>query len=351
MKAIVVERSAEAGLPPLAWRDVPDVSPAPGEVLVEVHAAALNRADLMQRAGNYPPPPGASEILGLEMAGRVRSLGQGVVGLEVGERVYALLPGGGYAELVTVPASMLMRVPERMTLVQAAAVPEVFLTAYSALFWEGRLQPGETVLVHAGASGVGTAAIQMARRSGCRVFVTCGGPEKARACEALGAELAVDYRVDDFEDRIRHHLGNDVPIAAVGPGGVGGPGGVDVIVDMVGTDYFDRNLRLLNVKGRLVFVAAQSGPQVTMNILALTSKRLELIGVTLRARHVDEKVRLKNAFLEGYGHDLGAGAIGPVIDSVYPITEAQDAHAYMAENRNVGKIVLAVREGPESDPA
>lgn len=347
MKAIVVERSTSEGLPPLAWRDVPDVRPGPGEVLVEVHAAALNRADLMQRAGNYPPPPGASEILGLEMAGRVRSLGQGVRGFDTGERVCALLPGGGYAELVTVPAPMLIRVPERMTLAQAAAAPEVFLTAYSALFLEGRLQRGETVLVHAGASGVGTAAIQMARRAGCRVFATCGGPEKARACEALGAELAIDYRAEDFEERIRHHLGDDVPVAAVGPGGVGGPGGVDVIVDMVGTDYYERNLRLLNVKGRLVFVAAQSGPKVTMNILALTSKRLELVGVTLRARSVDEKVRLKNAFLERFGHDLATGAIGPVIDRVYPITEAQNAHAYMSENRNVGKIVLAVREGPE----
>jgi tumor protein p53-inducible protein 3 len=341
MKAVVVGDGPEA---PLHWADVPDPDLREGEVLVEVAAAALNRADLMQRAGRYPPPPGASEIMGLEMAGRVVAWGDGVSGWAVGDRVCALLPGGGYAELVSVPADMLVRVPERMTLVEAAAVPEVYLTAYSALFWEGRAQPGEVVLVHAGASGVGTAALQLATRAGCRAFATAGGSEKVAACTRLGAELAVDRHAEDFEARIREHLGERVPRRHVGPGGASGPGGVDVIIDMVGKDYFERNLRLLNVRGRLVFVAAQSGPDVPLSIYALTSKRLELVGATLRARSVAEKVALKDEFLVRFGADLASGVIAPVVDRVFPVAEVEAAHGYMAANRNIGKVVLVMRE-------
>lgn len=328
----------------LSWSDVADPDVGRGEVLVEVAAAALNRADLMQRAGRYPPPPGASEVMGLEIAGSVRSWGDGVDGWAAGDRVSALLPGGGYAELASVPADLLMPVPERLTLAEAAAVPEVFFTAYSALFLEGRAAPGETVLIHAGASGVGTAAIQLARRAGCRVIVTAGGPEKTAACLRLGAELAIDYRSEDFEARVREHLGDAVPRAHVGPGGASGPGGVDVIIDMVGKDYFDRNLRLLNVRGRLVFVAAQSGPDVPLSIYALTAKRLELIGATLRARPLAEKVALRDAFLERFGDDLASGRIAPVIDRTFRVEDVEDAHAHMAANRNIGKIVLLVRE-------
>jgi putative PIG3 family NAD(P)H quinone oxidoreductase len=345
MKAIVIGRG-EAGAP-LRWQDVPDPEVGEGEVLVEVHATALNRADLMQRAGRYPPPPGASQVLGLEMAGRVRVLGPGVSGWEPGERVCALLPGGGYAELASVPAGMLMRIPDGLTFEQAAGVPEVFLTAFSALFWEGRLQPGETVLIHAGASGVGTAAIQLARETGCRVFVTAGGSEKCAACRKLGAELAIDYRSQDFEAAIREHLAGELPEQPTGPGGSAGPGGVDVIVDMVGKDYFARNLRVLNLRGRLVFIAAQSGGDVPLRIFELTSKRLTLTGATLRARPVAEKVALKDAFVERFGDDLAAGRIAPVIDSVYGIERAEEAHARMAGNLNVGKIVLVVREEAE----
>ncbi|HEX7002964.1 MAG TPA: NAD(P)H-quinone oxidoreductase [Trueperaceae bacterium] len=325
MKAIVVG-SQEAGAP-LTWSEISPPSLGPGEVLVDVHATALNRADLLQRAGKYPPPPGASEILGLEMAGTVRRQGEGASGWSEGDRVCALLPGGGYAEQVSVPADMLIPVPPGMSMAQAAALPEAFLTAYSALFWEGRLKDGEKVLIHAGASGVGTAAIQLARRAGCRVFATAGSPQKTAACESLGAELGINYREQDFEERIGAHLGGS---------------GVDVIIDMVGKDYFEKNLRLMNKRGRLVFVSAQSGNSVGLNIRELMAKRLELIGATLRVRPVEEKVALKDSFLGRFGSDLEAGEVKPVIDRVFPIAQVEEAHRFMSEKRNIGKIVLAI---------
>ncbi len=309
---------------PLAWREVRDPVPVAGEVLVEVHATALNRADLMQRAGQRPHAR-ASEILGLEMAGRIRSVAPDVRGWRPGDRVCALLPGGGYAELATVPAAMLMRVPERLTLAEAAGVPEVFLTAYSALFWEGRLQSAETVLVHAAASGVGTAAIQMARRAGANVVATAGGARKVAACIELGAHLAVDRHTEDFAEATR-----------------GAFGGVDLVIDMVGAAYFERNVDLLRKLGRLVFVAAQSGHRFPIDVYDLTFKRLSLVGTTLRSRPLDEKVRLTRAFEERFGADLASGAIRPVIDRVLPVEQADAAHAAMAANENVGKIVLAM---------
>jgi tumor protein p53-inducible protein 3 len=330
MKAIVVgDRDHDRGAgAPLSWAEVPSLVPGEGETLVDVHASALNRADLLQRAGKYPPPPGASEILGLEMAGVVAELGEGVSGWSAGDRVCALLPGGGYAEQVVVPAGMLIPVPRPLSLEEAAGLPEVFLTAYSALFWEGRLKEGESVLIHAGASGVGTAAIQMARRAGCRVFATAGSSEKTEACESLGAELAVNYREEDFEERIGAALAG---------------GGVDVVIDMVGKAYLERNLRLLNRRGRLVFVAAQSGNTVELDILSLTRKRLELVGATLRSRSVKEKIALKDEFLARFGADLESGRVKPVIDRTFPIEQAEEAHEHMGANRNIGKIVLTVR--------
>ncbi|MEX2534484.1 MAG: NAD(P)H-quinone oxidoreductase [Trueperaceae bacterium] len=325
MKAIVVGEQSEGA--PLRWQEVPGLEPRAGEVLVEVHATALNRADLLQRAGKYPPPEGASEILGLEMAGVVKELGAGVEGLRPGDRVCALLPGGGYAEEAVVPAGMLIPVPDSLSMEEAAGLPEVFLTAYSALFWEGRLRDGEVVLIHAGASGVGTAAIQLARRAGCRVFATAGSRRKIDACESLGAELAVNYREEDFEPRIRNTLEG---------------GGVDVIIDMVGKDYFDRNLRLMNVRGRLVFVSSQSGKDLELDIRRLMVKRLELIGATLRTRPVAEKIALKDALLERFGDDFASGAIKPVIGRSFPIEQAEQAHEYMGEKKNIGKIILTV---------
>ena len=234
MKAIVVQTGPENR--PLIWQEVPDPAYGPEEVLVDIYAAGLNRADLMQRAGNYPTPVGASDILGLEMAGRIAAVGAGVTGWQVGERVCALLSGGGYAERVNVPHQMLMPIPNEWSYEKAAAIPEVFLTAFVNLFMEAGLQAGETVLIHGGASGVGTAGIQLARQAGCRVFTTAGTEEKLGRCMELGAELAINYKQEDFAGRIEAHTNGE---------------GVDVVLDMVGAAYLERNLRLLKLRGRL----------------------------------------------------------------------------------------------------
>ncbi len=323
MKAIVVQQTAGN---PLVWTDVPAPKIAADEVLVDVFATALNRADLMQRAGKYPPPPGASDILGLEMAGKIAALGSDVSGWQVGDRVCALLPGGGYAEQVAVPADLLIPVPDDWTFAQAAAVPEVFLTAYVNLFMEAELQPGEKVLIHGGASGVGTAAIQLAHHAGGAVAITAGSDEKTAFCRQLGADVAINYRRDDFSAVVREKFG-----------------GVDVILDMVGANYFERNLQLLNTRGRIVFIAAMSGAHVEVNLWALLRRRLKLIGSVLRARSVAEKVAIKNAFMAQFWDAMQHGEIRPVIDAVFPISRAEEAHRRMAENKNIGKIILQVR--------
>jgi len=316
----------------LAWREVPEPRLRPGEVLVDVHATALNRADLAQRAGHYPPPPGESEILGLEVAGVVAEVPAGVRGVHRGDRVCALLAGGGYAERVAVPAMMLMAVPEGWSLVQAAALPEAALTSFLNLFLEAELRPGERVLVHGGASGVGTAAIAQARLAGATVFATAGSQEKVTACHALGADLAIDYRREDFADRIRAH-----------PAG----GEVDVILDMVGEPYFERNMDLLAVGGRMVFIATMGGRHATLDIRRLMARRATLKGSTLRARPQEEKIRIREAFLERFGQALAEGRLAPTVFAVLPIAEAERAHALMRVNENIGKIVLQVREGAE----
>jgi len=325
MKAIVVDQSTPDRT--LRWQDVPDIVPAYGEVLVDVHATALNRADLFQRAGGYPPPPGASEILGLEMAGTIAALGPGVTGWKVGDGVCALLPGGGYAEQVTVPAAMLMPIPQVWTMAQAAALPEVYLTSWVNLYFEAALQPGEIILVHGGASGIGTSAIQLAKISGNPIIVTAGSDDKCAACLALGATHAVNYRSGNWADAVR----------AVAPQGV------DVILDMVGADYLADNLNLLRLRGRLVFISTLSGGRTDIDIRQLMGRRLRLIGSVLRSRSLEEKVAIRNGFLAQFGEGLGDGRLMPVIDSIYPIAQANEAHARMAENRNIGKIVLTVR--------
>jgi len=337
-----------ASLAPLSVVEAPDPRPGRGEVVLDVVAAGVNRADLMQREGRYPPPPGASEVLGLEVSGIVAQVGEGVDPAWLGRAVCALMPGGGYASRAVAPVGSLIPVPDRLDLVAAAGVPEVFLTAYSALFDEGRLQAGEVVLIHAAASGVGTAAIQLAVRSGARVITTSGGPVKVRACIELGAELAIDRHQQDFETVIGAHLGSDLPRDPVGPGGPGGPGGIDVIVDMVGRDYLARNLRLLNVLGRLVIVSVLSGAEAELNLLALTSKRATIVGTTVRARSAAQKATLTRAFVDRFGADLAAGSIAPVIDRVFPLEQVEEAHEHMAHDRNVGKILLKLRDGPIS---
>lgn len=313
---------------PLVWRETADPTFGPEEVLVDIHATALNRADLMQRAGNYPPPPGAPDIIGLEMAGVIARVGAAVQGWQVGDRVCALLPGGGYAEQVAVPQALLMPIPAGWSFAQAGAMPEVFLTAYVNLYMEANLQPGETILVHGGASGVGTAAIQLACASGNPVIVTASSAEKCAACVKLGADLAINYQEADFVEQVRAFTNS---------------AGVDVIMDMVGGAYLARNLSLLKLKGRLVFISTLSGGQTEINLGDLMRRRLRLIGSVLRSRSLAEKVEIKERFLGQFWPQLENGQIEPVIDTIYPIIEVNAAQQQMAENRNIGKIVLTVR--------
>lgn len=325
MKAIRVDTSTPERA--LVWDDAPDPEMGPDDVLVDVHATALNRADLMQRAGNYNPPPGASHILGLEMAGVIAAVGANVRGWSPGDRVCALLPGGGYAELAAVPAALLMPVFDSWSMAQAAALPEVYMTAFVNLYMEANLQPAENVLVHGGASGVGTAAIQFCRESGNPIVVTVGSEAKAQACRDLGATHAVNYREGTWGDAVRTLV----------------PDGVDVVLDMVGADYLAENLALLKTKGRLVLISTLSGSRTAIDLRQVMGKRLRVIGSLLRPRSVAEKAEIKDRMLERFGKTFNSGAIQPVIDSVYTIHQANEAHQRMAESRNIGKIVLQIR--------
>ena len=320
MKAIVIDSKTRA----LSWQDVPDPVPGEGEVLIRVQAAGVNRADLSQRAGHYPPPPGASEILGLEVSGSVVQLGPNVSGIEVGQSVCVLLSGGGYAELVAAPAGLLMPVPESWSMTEAAGLPEVFLTAYLNLFLEAGLEKGETVLIHGGASGVGTAAIQLAREVGAQVFATAGTAEKVRFCETLGA-TAFNYHEVDFAEALKEHTD-----------------GVDVILDMVGQDYFARNLALLRTSGRLVVISTLSGTHAELDLRQLMGKRLTLKGSTLRSRPLAERTALTEAFRRQFGRALAEKRLQPVIDEVIPVRDVERAHERMQKNLNIGKLVLQI---------
>jgi putative PIG3 family NAD(P)H quinone oxidoreductase len=323
MKAINV-RGDEKN-PVLVWEDVPDIEYGPDEVLVDVRATAVNRADLWQARGHYPPPPGASEILGLEMAGVVREIGADVGGWRPGDRVCALLPGGGYAERAVVPAGMLLRLPDHWTFAQGAAVPEVWYTAYINLFDEGQLKAGETALIHAGASGVGTAAIQLAVDAGARTFATAGSAEKVECCRALGAELAVNYMEQDFLAEIMAATGGE---------------GVDVILDPVGGGYLAQNVALLRRFGRLVNIANLSGSKGELDMSRVLGRRLRIIGSTLRGRPVAEKIAITRRFERDVWPKLAEGRLRPIIDTVFPIAEAQAAHECLLANRNIGKVIL-----------
>ncbi|MDA0334029.1 MAG: NAD(P)H-quinone oxidoreductase [bacterium] len=327
MKAIVID--TESPNRALHWRDVADPIAGDGQVLVDVHATAVNRADLLQRAGHYPPPAGESEILGLEMAGVVMATGAQVRDWHVGDRVCGLLGGGGYAERVAVDARQLLPVPEGWSFERAAAVPEVFLTAWLNLFLEGQLRSGETVLIHAGASGVGTAAVQMARDANCEVLVTASTEGKRERCRQLGANFACDYRDTDFAAEIREFLGGD---------------GVDVVLDVAGASHLARNLELLAPQGRLVLLALLGGAQGAIDLGLVLRKRLRLIGSTLRSRSAAEKGGIIGGFRAQFWDALLAGHIEPVIDRVLPIQEAAAAHDVIAGNGTIGKVVLSVRQ-------
>jgi tumor protein p53-inducible protein 3 len=324
MKAICVEPETRE----ISWADVADPVPQPGEVILDVHATAVNRADLLQRAGNYPPPEGASPYMGLEASGVVSAVGNGVDGRLMGERVCTLLSGGGYAERVPVPADMLVRFPNSWSFEKAAAVPEVFYTAYLNLFLEGDLQEGETVLIHGGASGVGTAGIQMAREAGCRVLVTAGRDDKIDFCKDLGAEAGVNYKTQVFETAIR-----DIS-----------PDGVDVILDIAAADYLKPNMSLLKTRGRLVIIALLTGAIAEIDLSTLMRGRQSVIGSVLRSRSLEEKIELRDKFERRFWPDLVSGKIEPVIYKTLPIEETAEAQAILERNENIGKVILKVRE-------
>jgi putative PIG3 family NAD(P)H quinone oxidoreductase len=306
-----------------ARRPVPQ--PGPGELLIRVAAAGVNRPDVLQRQGGYPPPPGAPDWPGLEVAGEVVALGAGAARLAVGDPVCALLAGGGYAEYCVAPEPQALPVPAGLSMVEAAAVPETFFTVWTNVFERGRLRAGETFLVHGGSSGIGTTAIQLARQRGARVLCTVGGAEKRRACEALGAERAIDYRSEDF--------------VAVAKDLTGGKG-VDLILDMVGGDYLPRNLESLAVEGRLVQIAWLQGSRITANFAPLMLKRLTWTGSTLRPRTVEQKGAIARALEAEVWPLIAAGKVRPLIHATFPLAEAAKAHALMETSTHIGKIVL-----------
>jgi len=325
LKAVCVDQEKDGF--PLSWIEVPDPECGVGEVLVQIHATAVNRADLLQRAGNYPVPAGAPSYMGLEMAGVIAKVGDGVNGWQVGDRVCALLSGGGYAEKVCVPHELLMRIPDDWSFEQAAAVPEVFYTAFVNLFMEGELQTGETVLIHGGASGVGTAAIQMAHQAKCKVIATAGRDDKVARCLALGADVAINYKVRNFAEAVK----------AVAPDGV------DVILDISGGEYLERNVSLLKRKGRLVIIALLGGAKAEINLGLMLRNRLRVIGSVLRSRSLEEKVAIKTGFETRFWPLFVNGTVQPIIDTVLPIEQVSDAHDILKNNLNIGKVIMTVR--------
>jgi putative PIG3 family NAD(P)H quinone oxidoreductase len=310
----------------LIWTDAPAPEIGPGLVRIAVQATAVNRADLVQRSGNYPPPPGASDIMGLECAGEVVEVGEGVARVKPGDRVCALLAGGGYAEQVVVPAGQVLKVPSGFDAVRAAALPEVFATAYLNLYMEAAMQPGERALLHAGASGVGTAAVQLCRAFHNPCFVTAGSAAKIDRCVALGAEGGFDRHDGGFEGAVKAWA----------------PEGVDVILDPVGGAYLTQNLDCLALGGRLVLIGLMGGAKAEIGLGALMLKRARVIGSTLRARPIGEKAAVMDQLRERVWPLLASGAIEPVIEAVLPIDQAEQAHALVAGNETVGKVVLQV---------
>jgi NADPH:quinone reductase len=309
---------------PLRLAEAPEPTPGPRQILIKVAAAGVNRPDLMQRAGLYPPPPGAPDTLGLEAAGEVVGLGEGVARWKLGDQVTALLPGGGYAEYALADEGSALPVPAGLSLLEAAALPEAVFTVWANVFEGGALEAGEGLLVHGGASGIGTTAIQMARAAGARVFATAGDADKCALCEKLGVERAINYKSEDFEAVMRE------------------AGGADVVLDMVGGPYVQKNLNLLNERGRCVMIAFLQGPQAELNLMRLLLKRLTLSGSTLRSRSAAEKARIAGEVERRVWPWIEAGKLKPVIDSVFPLAEADAAHARISSGAHAGKVVLSL---------
>jgi NADPH:quinone reductase len=303
----------------------PRPSAAAGEVLIKVAAAGVNRPDVFQRRGSYPPPPGASDIPGLEVSGTVEEVGAGVHQFAVGDAVCALVAGGGYAEYCTAPAPQCLTSPRGFDLVAAAAIPETFFTVWTNVFDRGRLQRGETLLVHGGSSGIGTTAIQLARARGAHVLATAGSPEKCAACERLGAERAIDYRRQDFVAIVRD---------------VTGGRGADVVLDIVGAEYFARNIDALAVEGRLVEIATLHGAKTELNLQTVMQRRLTITGSTLRARSIADKGAIARAVHQHVWPLFESGAVKPVIHATFPLRAAADAHRLLESSAHIGKLVL-----------
>ena len=326
VRAITVPRPG--GPEVLEWVEVPDPEPGPGEVLLDVVAAGVNRADLMQRQGHYPPPPGAPPYLGLECSGRITRLGAGVEGWSVGEEVCALLSGGGYAERVAVPAGQLLPLPRGVDGVTAAGLPEVACTVESNVFQLAGLRAGETLLVHGGASGIGTMAVQLARARGARVCVTAGTPAKLARCRELGADIAISYRDDDFVARVREETGGR---------------GADVVLDNMGAKYLPRNVDVLAVGGRLVVIGLQGGTRGELDLGALLRKRASVHATSLRARPAEEKAAIVAAVRERVWPLIESGRVRPVVDRVLPVAQVAEAHRVLEASEHVGKVLLRVR--------
>jgi NADPH2:quinone reductase len=323
MKAIAVENPGPSYS--LRLSEVEKPVAGPGEVLIRVAAAGLNHADLVQAKGMYPPPPGASPILGMEVSGTIAAMGEGVDNSKIGDEVCALIPGGGYAEYAVASDLCVLPMPKGVPLINSAALPEVHFTVWTNLVDSARLKEGETVLIHGGSSGIGTAAIQLLHARGHTVFATAGSAEKCAVCEKLGAKRAINYREEDFVDVVRRETGGR---------------GVDVILDMVGGDYIQRNMSAASVWGRIVNIAYMSGTQANVNFAPMLMKRLSLLATTLRARSPREKGAIRDALLREVWPLIDRGKIRAVIDRTYPLAEAGAAHARMARSEHIGKLLL-----------
>jgi putative PIG3 family NAD(P)H quinone oxidoreductase len=326
MRCIEIKQPGGPEVLVLTERPVP--SPQAGEVLIAVRAAGVNRPDVVQRLGHYPPPPGASDIPGLEIAGTVVAVGDGVTTPGIGEQVCALIAGGGYAEYASAPAGCCLPIPEGIDFIGAAAIPETFFTVWHNVFERGALKSGESLLVHGGSSGIGTTAIQLAKLFGATVVATAGSDEKCKACRQLGADLAINYKTADFVAEIKAKL----------------PGkGVDLVLDMVGGDYVARNIAVLKADGRLVNIAHQNGAKVSLDLMPVMLKRLTLTGSTLRVRDVAFKSALAAALRAKVWPMIARGLVRPLIDQTFPLGEAAAAHTRLESSQHIGKIVLTTR--------
>jgi putative PIG3 family NAD(P)H quinone oxidoreductase len=325
VKAVVVDRPG--GVDAMQWRDVPDPEAGPGEVVVDVVAAGVNRADLLQRQGHYPPPPGAPDYLGLECSGRISALGAGVAGWSVGDEVCALLAGGAYAERVAVPAGQVLPCPEGVDLVHAAALPEVTCTVWSNVFMLARLMPGDWLLVHGGASGIGTMAVQLANELGAMVAVTAGSQRKLDRCAELGADVLIDYTTQDFVAELKE---------------VTSGRGADVVLDIIGAKYLSRNVDVLAVEGRLVVIGLQGGTRGELDLNALMRKRAAILATTLRSRPVDEKTAIVASVREHVWPMVEEATVRPVVDRVVPDRDVAAAHRAVESGEPVGKVLVQI---------